>query len=179
MGLGHSDVSTSVMYATLSSGVTSRAVTAEDLHVPDDGAGPSALRVAPVRPVAAHADAALAFEYGGSTIPYSNDGFWAGPGQRIDQASGSTRVWRTEWSFEPFGDDALAGALPPAIPSAERNTARIDPKTVAYDPHLQRAAAIDAVFGLQEDEFALRLRADERGLKDCLKSTAGRGQFNR
>jgi len=58
LGLGHSGVSTSVMYATLSSGVTSRALVTQDLNVADIGGGPSALRVR-VR-YAAAVDAALA-----------------------------------------------------------------------------------------------------------------------
>ncbi len=58
LGLGHSATATSVMYATLSSGVTSRAITTQDLNVADDGTGPSALRVR--ARYAAAIDAALA-----------------------------------------------------------------------------------------------------------------------
>ena len=56
LGLGHSDVSTSVMYATLSSGVTSRVLSTQDLNIADTDGGPSALRVR----YAAAVDAALA-----------------------------------------------------------------------------------------------------------------------
>ena len=45
LGLGHSEDSTSVMYAMLSSGVAHRALTNADLNVADDGSGPSALCV--------------------------------------------------------------------------------------------------------------------------------------
>jgi hypothetical protein len=55
LGLGHSALSTSVMYATLSSGVTSRALATQDLNVADTGGGPSALRVAvPIEAMAAY-----------------------------------------------------------------------------------------------------------------------------
>ena len=65
LGLGHSAVSTSVMYATLSSGATSRALAAQDLNVADTDGGPSALRVR----YAAAVDAALA-DAGASSSPW-------------------------------------------------------------------------------------------------------------
>jgi hypothetical protein len=58
LGLGHTTVSTSVMYATLSSGTISRTLSTQDLNVADEDTGPSALRVRLSR--AAATDAALA-----------------------------------------------------------------------------------------------------------------------
>ena len=55
LGLGHSATATSVMYATLSSGATSRVLATADLNLADTGGGPSALRVAvPIEAMAAY-----------------------------------------------------------------------------------------------------------------------------
>jgi hypothetical protein len=64
LGLGHSEVSSSVMYATLSSGVTSRALTTQDLNVGEGDDGPSALRVAVPQGIAPAAAAAVFSRYG-------------------------------------------------------------------------------------------------------------------
>jgi hypothetical protein len=47
LGLGHSSSSTSVMYATLATGISNRALVAADLNVPDSDSGPCALHAAP------------------------------------------------------------------------------------------------------------------------------------
>jgi hypothetical protein len=47
LGLGHSSSSTSVMYATLTTGTSNRALVTADLNVPDSDSGPCALHVAP------------------------------------------------------------------------------------------------------------------------------------
>ena len=62
LGLGHSAVSSSVMYATLSSGMTSRALAVQDLNVAGQADGPSALRVAV--PHAARIDAFMLAAWG-------------------------------------------------------------------------------------------------------------------
>ena len=55
LGLGHSEASTSVMYATLASGVSSRALSSQDLNVADDGGGPAALRAVASPGISAYA----------------------------------------------------------------------------------------------------------------------------
>jgi uncharacterized delta-60 repeat protein len=50
LGLGHSNVSTSVMYASLATGTANRALVTADLNVPDSDNGPCALLAAPALP---------------------------------------------------------------------------------------------------------------------------------
>jgi hypothetical protein len=47
LGLGHSSTATSVMYSTLATGLSNRALVAADLNVPDSDSGPCALHAAP------------------------------------------------------------------------------------------------------------------------------------
>jgi hypothetical protein len=79
LGLGHSDVSMSVMYATLSSGATSRAVTTQDLNVADTDGGPSALRVAVPPRIAINAVMASIWNASWPTTD-GTDGTGGGPG---------------------------------------------------------------------------------------------------
>lgn len=55
LGLGHSAVSSSVMFATLASGATRRALTVQDLNVADTSSGVSALRAIPTQAMADYA----------------------------------------------------------------------------------------------------------------------------
>jgi uncharacterized repeat protein (TIGR01451 family) len=67
LGLGHSSSSTSVMYATLATGTTTRVLTTADLNVPDSDTGPCALRAAPAAVVNDTSSAA------GATVPSSTN----------------------------------------------------------------------------------------------------------
>lgn len=75
LGLGHSDASTSVMYATLASGVTSRALTSQDLNVADNGGGPAALRAVPRQAIAADV------------------GFWTATSGQSSEAQDAMSTW--------------------------------------------------------------------------------------
>jgi hypothetical protein len=67
LGLGHSSDPNSVMYATLTTGVSRRALTTADLHIPDADGGPDALHAAlPVED--SHVDVVPAPETGPTAI---------------------------------------------------------------------------------------------------------------
>jgi hypothetical protein len=95
LGLGHSAAATSVMYATLSSGVTSRALATADLNLAETAAGPSALHAVPVQAIAAYL----------ALMPKSGSAFSVLP------VASPTAIRLARESLDPPGTPTKAAAL--------------------------------------------------------------------
>jgi hypothetical protein len=69
LGLGHSSTASSVMYSTLASGSSDRALTAADLSVPDTHGGPDALHAALTAPLSGLSSGQGMTPAGGVSLP--------------------------------------------------------------------------------------------------------------
>jgi hypothetical protein len=145
LGLGHSTDGTSVMYATLNTGMVNRSLTTADLNVPDsDTTGACGLHTA------LPAGTGLPSGNAGSTAPSGVDGPLAtgdlnllGQG-RGTPPSGNTPQLVTSWAGLPVLGTATEKPAPaaritwPDLPGSERGTTGSRPGSVASGPGANR-----------------------------------------